>query len=59
MPRIYVYLNDGKKERYEVPLYYQFYLFYYLPYVLLDDLKNLDPTCVGLLRLNKHDGKIT
>ena len=59
MTHINVFLNDNSKEFIEIPLYFELHFYYYVPYVLLDDLKNLDPSCVGLLRLNRQNGKVS
>jgi hypothetical protein len=59
MRHINVYRNVDTNEPMEVPLHFQFYFYYYRPYVLLDDLRNLDPNCVGLLALNKQNEKVS
>jgi hypothetical protein len=59
MPHINVlHLNGNIKEYVKIRLYYEFYFYYYLPYVLLDELADVDPDCVGLFGLNKTNEKI-
>jgi hypothetical protein len=59
MPHINVlHLNGNIKEYVKIRLFYGFYFYYYLPYILLDDLMDVDPDRVGLFGLNKADEKI-
>jgi len=61
MSYIKVYKNDINKDFVQVEVHYQFYFYYFLPYVLLSDLKNIDPSAiaVGLFVLNKKQEKIS
>lgn len=54
-----LYIKGDFKEYVIIRLYYEFCFYYYLPYVLLEDLKNTDPDCVGLFGLNAEDEKIS
>ena len=60
MPHINVlYLEGDMKEYVKIQLFYEFYFYYFAPYVLLDELKNVDPDCVGLFGLNKAGENIS
>ena len=59
MDFIRVYVNDDKKEFASVPLHYEFYFYHFLPYILLNELINIDPTAVGLFRLTAKNEKIS
>ncbi len=57
MSYIKVYTNDISKGYVRVSIHYQFYFYYFLPYVLLSDLKDIDPHAVGLFVLNEKQEK--
>ncbi|UJR10248.1 hypothetical protein I4U23_014459 [Adineta vaga] len=50
MPDIKVYPNGYgiDKEYHKVPIHYQFHFYYFVPYVLISDLKNIDVRAEGL-----------
>ncbi|CAF4237062.1 unnamed protein product, partial [Rotaria magnacalcarata] len=58
MPYIKVYSNDDTQEYTKIRIQYQFYFYYYLPFVPLEDLKDVDPNAIGLLLLNKQGEKV-
>ncbi len=53
-----LYIKGNITEYVKIRLYYELYFYYYLPYVLLDELTDVDPDCVGLFGLNKTNEKI-
>ncbi|CAF3393673.1 unnamed protein product, partial [Rotaria sp. Silwood2] len=58
MNYIRVYDNDNTDKFIKVKLYYQFYFYYYLPYVLIDDLRAIDPNAIGIFGLDKQNEKV-
>ncbi|CAF4264395.1 unnamed protein product [Rotaria sp. Silwood2] len=51
---IKIYTDQNTQTYVEIPLYYEFYFYYYMPYVLLEHLKDINPTAEGLFLLNKQ-----
>ncbi|CAF1310643.1 unnamed protein product [Rotaria sordida] len=58
MNYIRVYNSDNTDKFTKVKLYYQFYFYYYLPYVLVDDLRAIDPNAIGIFGLDKQNEKV-
>ncbi len=48
--RIYTDLNSNEYEK--APLYYQFCIYYYSPYVLMNDVQQINPNVIGLVSVN-------
>jgi len=51
MPWINMYVNKDDEKFLKIPLSYQFYIYYYRPFVHLNDLTKIHPHAVGLFRL--------
>ncbi|CAF1671090.1 unnamed protein product, partial [Adineta ricciae] len=48
MSTIEVYPRGIDDKSFKVPIRYQFYLYYFMPYVLMSDLKDIDARAQGL-----------
>ncbi|CAF4739719.1 unnamed protein product, partial [Rotaria magnacalcarata] len=58
MSYIKVYSNDDSQQYTKIRIRFQFYFYYYLPFVSLEDIKDVDPNAIGLFLINKQGEKV-
>ncbi|CAF1436001.1 unnamed protein product [Adineta steineri] len=50
--------SDNTDKFTKVKLRYQFYFYYFMPYILIDDLQAIDSNAIGLFGLDKQNEKV-
>ncbi|CAF1245242.1 unnamed protein product [Adineta steineri] len=50
--------SDNTDKFTKVKLHYQFYFYYFVPYILIDDLQAIDSNAIGLFGIDKQNEKV-